>query len=300
MKKILYLLMASACIVFTGCIGGEDIGFDDDWNAPGDNVPYGNNDLKETNVMYIADFKNMDKYKNAINNNRYELITEDIQLKGIVTGNDIEGNIYSQIFIQDEKDGVKSGITICIEQGGLFSYLPEGQEILVSLKGLYIGGYGKQPQIGTLYTNSSGTVSVSRMNRVLWQKHFKLLDKKTPIEPEVVDIADLKNIDKDKDNGKLYTIKNVSFKDADGVNIFAMDPEKSDVGDAKNQRLLGGCINRSIKEDKNFVVRTSQYADFAAMPLPKGKGNITGIMTIYNGTWQMLVRKYEDIVFPEN
>ena len=34
MKKILYIFMASVCILATGCIGGEDIGFDDDWNAP--------------------------------------------------------------------------------------------------------------------------------------------------------------------------------------------------------------------------------------------------------------------------
>ncbi len=295
MKKILYIFMASVCILATGCIGGEDIGFDDDWNAPdGSNAPYGNNDIKDENVMSIAAFK--EKYQKTIDNNGYKLIDEDIKLKGVVTGNDIEGNIYSQIFIQDET----GAITICVEQGGMCSYLPEGREILVSLKDLYIGGYGTQPQIGTLYTNKQGTVSVSRMNRVRWQKHFKLLDMKPLVEPEVLDIANLGSLDSKKECGKLYTIKNISFRDANGVNIFAMDPETSNVGDAKTQRLLGGCINRNIKETSKFVVRTSQYADFAAMPLPQGKGDITGIMTIYNGTWQMLIRKYSDVVFPEN
>ena len=116
----------------------------------------------------------------------------------------------------------------------------------------------------------------------------------------MLDIANLGSLDSKKECGKLYTIKNISFRDANGVNIFAMDPETSNVGDAKTQRLLGGCINRNIKETSKFVVRTSQYADFAAMPLPQGKGDITGIMTIYNGTWQMLIRKYSDVVFPEN
>ena len=295
MKKILYIFMAAACIMFTGCIGGEDIGFDDDWNAPdGSNAPYGDNSIKEENVMSIAAFK--EKYEKTITSNGYKLIDEDIKLKGIVTGNDIEGNIYSQIFIQD----ATGAITICIEQGGLFSYLPEGQEILVSLKDLYIGGYGTQPQIGTLYTNKNGNISVSRMNRVRWQKHFKLLGMKTPVEPEELDITKIGTLDSKKECGKLYTIKNISFRDANGVNIFAMDPETSNVGDAKTQKLLGGCINRNIKENYKFVVRTSQYADFAGMPLPQGKGSITGIMTIYNGTWQMLIRKYEDIKFPEN
>lgn len=295
MKKILYIFIASISLLFTGCIGGEDIGFDDDWNTPdGSNAPYGNNDIKDENVMSIAAFK--EKYQTTINNNGYKLIDEDIKLKGIVTGNDIEGNIYSQIFIQDET----GAITICVDQGGLFSYLPEGREILVSLKDLYIGGYGTQPQIGTLYTNNQGSVSVSRMNRVRWQKHFKLLDMKPLVEPEVLDIANIGSLDSKAECGKLYTITGISFRDANGVNIFAMDPETSNVGDAKTQRLLGNCINRNIKETSKFVVRTSQYADFAAMPLPKGKGDITGIMTIYNGTWQMLIRKYSDVVFPEN
>lgn len=72
-------------------------------------------------------------------------------------------------------DDGTGAILICISQGGLFGYLPVGQEILVNLKDLYIGTYGYQPQIGTPYTNASGKTFPSRMNKTVWQQHFKLM-----------------------------------------------------------------------------------------------------------------------------
>ena len=55
-----------------------------------------------------------------------------------------------------------------------------GQEILVDLKGLYIGAYGQQGEIGMPYTSASGSTYVSRMSRFIWNEHFKLLGKPHP------------------------------------------------------------------------------------------------------------------------
>lgn len=167
MKNIKYLLMlVLACSLFTGCM-------DDDWDTPNAealNKAYGNQEIAETNVITIGSLK--EKYESVINasTNSYEQITEDVQIKGRVVGNDIGGNIYNEVSIDDGT----GAILICISQGGLFSYLPVGQEIVVDLKGLYIGGYGKQAEIGMPYTNAKGNSYVSRMSRVLWNKHFKL------------------------------------------------------------------------------------------------------------------------------
>ena len=274
MKNIKYLLMlVLACSLVTGCM-------DDDWDTPNAealNKAYGNQEIAETNVITIGSLK--EKYESVINasTNSYEQITEDVQIKGRVVGNDIGGNIYNEVSIDDGT----GAILICISQGGLFSYLPVGQEIVVDLKGLYIGGYGKQAEIGMPYTNAKGNSYVSRMSRVLWNKHFKLTG--------VADAS--KVVAEEFDLSKRMTIKNVEFTNADGKTTFAPSEEK----DAANSVNRGLSQNGKPIATSSIVVRTSSYADFAAKQLPTGKLNITGVFTRYRTTWQILIRDERDI-----
>ena len=287
MKNIKYLLMlVLACNLFTGCM-------DDDWDTPNAealNKAYGNQEIAETNVITIGSLK--EKYESVINasTNSYEQITEDVQIKGRVVGNDIGGNIYNEVSIDDGT----GAILICISQGGLFSYLPVGQEIVVDLKGLYIGGYGKQAEIGMPYTNAKGNSYVSRMSRILWNKHFKLTGV-ADASKVVAEEFDLSKRTKEEyftaNNGKLMTIKNVEFTNADGKTTFAPSEEK----DAANSVNRGLSQNGKPIATSSIVVRTSSYADFAAKQLPTGKLNITGVFTRYRTTWQILIRDERDI-----
>lgn len=287
MKNIKYLLMlVLACSLFTGCM-------DDDWDTPNAealNKAYGNQEIAETNVITIGSLK--EQYKSVINasTNSYEQITEDVQIKGRVVGNDIGGNIYNEVSIADST----GAILICISQGGLFSYLPVGQEIVVDLKGLFIGGYGKQAEIGMPYTNAKGNSYVSRMSRILWNKHFKLTGV-ADASKVVAEEFDLSKRTKEEyftaNNGKLMTIKNVEFTNADGKTTFAPSEEK----DAANSVNRGLSQNGEPIATSSIVVRTSSYADFAAKQLPTGKLNITGVFTRYRTTWQILIRDERDI-----
>lgn len=287
MKNIKYLLMlVLACSLFTGCM-------DDDWDTPNAealNKAYGNQEIAETNVITIGSLK--EQYESVINasTNSYEQITEDVQIKGRVVGNDIGGNIYNEVSIDDGT----GAILICISQGGLFSYLPVGQEIVVDLKGLYIGGYGKQAEIGMPYTNAKGNSYVSRMSRVLWNKHFKLtgVADASKVVAEEFDVSKRTNEEYfTANNGKLMTIKNVEFTNADGKTTFAPSDEK----DAANSVNRGLSQNGKPIATSSIVVRTSSYADFAAKQLPTGKLNITGVFTRYRTTWQILIRDERDI-----
>ncbi len=287
MKNIKYLLMlVLACSLFIGCM-------DDDWDTPNAealNKAYGNQEIAETNVITIGSLK--EKYDSVINasTNSYKQITEDVQIKGRVVGNDIGGNIYNEVSIDDGT----GAILICISQGGLFSYLPVGQEIVVDLKGLYIGGYGKQAEIGMPYTNAKGNSYVSRMSRVLWNKHFKLTGV-ADASKVVAEEFDVSKRNKEEyfiaNNGKLMTIKNVEFTNADGKTTFAPSDEK----DAANSVNRGLSQNGEPIPTSSIVVRTSSYADFAAKQLPTGKLNITGVFTRYRTTWQILIRDEKDI-----
>ena len=266
----------------------------DSFEAPKlDESPYGNNALTEEGLVSIAELKNM--YGNTISADGMEQVTDDIKIKGVVTGNDIEGNIYNEVSIEDGT----GAFIICIAQGGLYGYLPVGQEILISLKDLWIGSYGYQGEVGTPYTSASGSTYVSRMSRMLWYDHFKLIGKANPNSP----LAQPFEFDKNKlegqyasvedyiaaNCGRLMTIRDVELKDADGVKVFA--PNDGSV------TLTANCANREIMgyASARIVVRTSSYADFANTPMPTGKVNITGIFTRYRNTWQILLRSVNDI-----
>lgn len=276
-KTTYLLIFALACTLFSSCMNG-------DWDEPDFNgaAPYGNNSLTEHNVIPIAEL--IKKYPNVFaSTDQNKQIDEDIMIKGRITGNDVGGNIYKQVTLQDNT----AAIIIAINEGGLNGYLAEGSEILVDLKGLYIGGYRKQPEIGAPYNGSS----IGRMQKDIWAKHFKILGSPDASLIQPVDFNTIKK-EMDANCAKLVTLKDVTFKEADGKSTFSTG---TSTGNAVNQELDG--------YGSKVVIRTSTYADFAAIPLPydnvakkKLKCDITGIATRYNSTWQILIRKTSDIV----
>ena len=279
MRKIGYTLFALVCMSFTACM-------DKDWNDPNRSDAYGNSSIKATHVVTIAQLKQDYKDVIAATSNAYQKIDADIQIKGRITGNDIQGNLYNNIALSDGTGGILIGIA----QGGLFSYLPVGQEILVNLKDLYVGSYGLQAQIGTPFTNARGVTYVSRMNRYLWNEHFSSVGvpDASQVMAEEFNLAKIADADYlASHSGRLMTIKGVKFAGADGKKMYATAQEK----DAANS------VNRALEgyNAQQIVVRTSTYADFAALPLPQGKVNITGIFTRFRNTWQILIRQESDV-----
>lgn len=277
-KTTYLLIFALACTLFSSCMNG-------DWDEPDFNgaAPYGNNSLKEQNVISIAELIKNYHYLFSAPTDQNKQIDEDIMIKGRITGNDVGGNIYKQVTLQDNT----AAIIIAINEGGLNGYLAEGSEILVDLKGLYIGGYRKQPEIGAPYNGTS----IGRMQKDIWAKHFKILGSPDASLIQPVDFSTIKN-EMDANCAKLVTLKDVTFKEADGKSTFSTG---TSTGNAVNQELDG--------YGSKVVIRTSTYADFAAITLPydnvakkKLKCDITGIATRYNSTWQILIRKTSDIV----
>ena len=279
MKKITCIILACLCCIVTGCKDG-------DWDNPGKTTAdtFGNNALQETNVVTIKELKDM--YKSTLAQ-QYGLteIGKDLQIKGRVLGNDIEGNIYSKVVIDDGT----GAIMISVGEGGLFAYLPVGQEILVDLSKLWIGTYGYQPQLGVYYINSSGKTSVGRISRALWNQSYKLLGAPdaSKVTPIVFDASKAKDSNYMSENvGRLMTIEGVTLKNANGKTVWAAE------ADAQGNQTE---VNQGITGLSNVYVRTSTYADFANSVIPSGKVNITGIFTRYGSDWQIYLRTSDDV-----
>ncbi|WP_418850097.1 DUF5689 domain-containing protein [Prevotella sp.] len=304
----LALLALVAVFATTSCM-------DDDWKDPNSETsPYGNNSIQETNVVSIAELKNTygPKQKDEINDT--VRIADGTQIKGIVTGNDIEGNIYSQISIQDESD--KPGIIISVAQGGLSGQLQIGQEVLINVGGLYYGTYRSQPQLGVAYHDSSKDQNYpSRISRADWQNRFKVIGKPDASKIKVqvfstnpdaskgeLNVADLLDADVAyKYAGCLVTLKGVEFAMGDGKTTLAPEDEGKTLGYGVTRYFKG-----YDKTNKQIGIRTSCYAEFAANLVPQGVVDVTGVLSCYkssakyNHTVQLALRRFSDIKASES
>lgn len=287
MKKIKFIALAFLALTLGSCMG--DGYADPDLTEKVPAAPWGNNSLREKNVISIADLKT--QFATVINSdNGYKQIEKDMMIKAVVTGNDVSGNIYNQVSVQD----ASGAIIIAINGSGLSGYLPVGQEILVNLKGLYIGNYRKLPQIGGVNTKlSDGTLSMGKIERAVWNEHFKILNPgeadASTVVPEEFDLTKLTDAAyMDANVGKLMTLKKVKFASANGTNVWAPDDTNTSL------ELIDAETGKKISSS-NLVVRNSGYSKFANEVVPQGVFDITGIFTRYNNTWQIVLRSTDDL-----
>jgi len=279
--KSFIIALLAGCFALSSCM-------DKDWEVPESIIaqpPYGNNNLVAGTTTTIAELQS--KYESTISNSSYKQITDDLWLRCVVTGNDIGGNIYKQITVQDETGGIIIGINGS-DQGAM---MPVGQKLLVSLKDLYIGGYGAQAQIGGLYNGGIG-----RMELTVWKQHVRL-------------IMDGTEEAKAYGTMKVDTVEfnpNASMKELCGKVVFFKGVTISGEGTqilAPNDRTVtpkGGCINRTISggnAGSNCYLRTSTYADFKGIAIPKEPVDFYGIATSYNSDWQILARTPSDLIW---
>ena len=283
MKEIKYLMITAVCVLFASCMGDSYAGIDE--NAP---VPYGNNELTETNVITIAQLKN--DYATYIatdyrDGQSFAKVTDDVKIKAIVTSSDAQGNIYQELALQD----ATGAIIVSVAQGGLYGPLPVGTEILVSLKDLYVGNYGKQAQIGMPSKNATGADVIGRISRATWDQHYKILSTGHIVEPTLFATGTNPTTwNLDTDGGKLGIIRNVSFKSSNkskATDTFA-DPNGG-----------AGSVSWTLNEQdgRKVIVYNSNFADFANAKVPTGKVDITGIIKRFNNQWEIIIRSLDDI-----
>lgn len=276
-KNRIYIALVLGALCLGSCM-------DEDWKAPdfGDNPPYGNNEIVADKAAHTTIAELKANYASVITSNGYKLIEDDLQLHAVVNGNDQGGNLYKQISIQDETGGIIVGINAT----DLYAFMPVGQKIVINLKGLYIGGYGKMAQLGAEYNGSMG-----RMDHNVWKNNVRLVgDVADNVEmtAKADTIAFSNTDDKNTLVGRIVKLSNVEIS---GEGTQTLAPEDGSV------RLTSNCANRDIKgAGSSIILRTSTYSDFASRPIPTGKVDIYGVCTHYNGTWQILMRTNSDLV----
>ena len=201
------------------------------------------------------------------------IITQDQVLKAVITGNDESGNIFKKIYLQDETGAIEMEV----DQSSVYNYYPVGQTVYVDLNGLSISVYGDEQQLG----HPEGY-----LYRTPWEDFEKHVSKDGWANPEnakpvVIDDISTINAAPDHYKFKLVQFTGVTFQNG-GKGIFA--PEDG-----------YGEENITDSHGNTIMIRTSNYASFAGNKLPEGKGNVTGILGRFRGTWQLTLRTANDV-----
>ena len=208
-------------------------------------------------------------------------ITDDIVIEGVVSMDDKSGNFYQQIAIQDST----GGILLRLAGSNLYTSYPVGRKILVKAKGLYLGDYGRLIQLGGGVDAVDGGVTLLSAN--LHDQHIIKGAVNQPLVPKLVSIGQLTTTLQDPYVNTLIRLENVEFSAGDLSKTYA------DATGSGN-RFVQAC---TAPTSNRVTLRTSNFANFATLPVAQGNGEIIGVYSIFNSTKQLSIRDTTDVRF---
>ena len=215
MKKTVIAILALAALVSCQSLKEEWQPVLSPAKEPAAFVPYTESSLPG----FTGKFTSIEDLKAKYKSKPWE-VTGNIWIKGQVTTTDKTGNIYREIYIQDET----GGIDLKLGKSSLYSEYALGQTLYVYCDGLTLGAYNGMPQLGweadQTSTNEYETSYID-LQAIIDQHVFKG-PYGDPVEPELISEAELKaSISAGFTGelwGKLVTVKGAKY----GNQIFAL------------------------------------------------------------------------------
>ncbi len=182
----------------------------------------------------------------------------DASVYGVVTMDENDGNIYKNVYLQDATGGINVRL---VTGGGVY----EGDSVRIALRDVYLSKYSGILQLDSCNADIN-IIKLSAGNSF----------------PSAVVTIDAITTDMES---QLIHLDNVQFVEWELSETYA---------DAVNDESADRTLEDS---DGNVItVRTSGYASFAGESLASGSGSIACIVSHYNGTIQLYIRNYDDIL----
>ncbi|MEG2614026.1 MAG: DUF5689 domain-containing protein [Alistipes sp.] len=201
------------------------------------------------------------------------LLTHELTLRGIVTANDLRGELSHTLIIEDRSGGVE----IAIDHPALADLFPLGSVVTVYCTGLAVGNYGGKIMLGAAPTS---TYCVDRIARTEIDRYLRCTAPDADLRrPQSAHIADLGADDIDR----YLHFEQVRFVEADRTWC-----ERDTTGAlVATQRTLIDAHGATLP------VRTLPSCHYATEPLPQGKGSVNGIIGYFNGELSLRIINYE-------
>lgn len=226
--------------------------------------------------MTIAQLKSLHTRKG-----NFDLIAEERVISGIVVADDRSGNYYNSIVIQD----TTGGITLLMERAALYNDYPAGRRIYIKIKGLMLGDYRGNLQLGAgIDMTDPADLILSGIASPLLSRYVIKGSLRNEVTPVVVTAAQLTTSLQDRYMNTLIRLDSMELPLADSNATYANTSSK-----LAASYQLGNCSGMAI------ALRTSAYASFAGSRMPSGNGSVTGIYTLYNSDKQLLIRDTTDM-----
>ncbi len=187
--------------------------------------------------------------------------TGDSSLFCTVIADETSGNLYKQVFV---KDDAGDAIQVNLQAAG----------------GLKVGDYIRINMNGIYALNVSSMITLDSVDV---GKHIVKQSSGNVVTP--ITFTSITSINSSMQS-QLVTITNVEFVAADKNMPYA-----DAIGKGSINRLISVCGMSS----PNLTVRTSGYANFAAVLTPTGSGSMTAIVTQYNSTMQFTIRDVNEV-----
>lgn len=186
-------------------------------------------------------------------------ITDSLSVFGYVVMDEQNGNIYKNIYLQDDGAAINVRFTSSTD-------LVQGDYIRISL-------------LGTTLNEFSGVIQLDGVDEA---KNVVVRSKDHEIEPLLLTINE---IDLSIHESRLIKLENVQFKNSELSKTFA-----DGINQVSENRIFEDF------EGNTLYIRTSGFADFANDSLPKGSGSMICIVSEYNGDLQLILRSPEEAV----
>ena len=186
MKKLLIAFAALAALVSCQSLKEEwqpVFTFGD--NEPAEFVPY----TEATLPGFSGTFTTIHDLKALYKSKPLE-VSGNVWIKGQVISSDVTGNVYRELYIQDET----GGIDVKIGKSSLYSEFTLGQWVYVYCDGLTLGAYNGMPQLGLAADETSTNeyeTSYIDVQAIINQHIFRGAPD-TPLAPTVVTEEDIK------------------------------------------------------------------------------------------------------------
>lgn len=210
-----------------------------------------------------------------------ESLPEGTMIVGVVVANDVEGNFYRSIVVEDATGGVEVSLGLY----DLAALYPLGSRVAVDVSGLAVLNYNGVNQLGrAIYSWSDYRVEPLTSRKEIFERVI-VVERNSAITPTKLSVGELQ----ESMCGSLVRLGPI-------VNDGSMEGDRWGVTD------YGSEADRLFVESKSglrVIVRTSRYADFAELRIPDAELSITGILyrDRHEGedVYVIKPRMYEDI-----
>lgn len=197
-------------------------------------------------------------------------------IRGRVVSSDQTGNIYKSVIIYDGS----AALNLSVNAYDLYKTYQFGQEVVIDVTDLKIGGYNGLMQLGGEGTYNNAP-SMTFMDSQVLAAHAQVDGLSNPqlVDTIPATIPDVVAAKQNTEGLILWQSRLVRF---DNVRWDAPGKPYAEGTSSTNRYIIDESGNQ-------LLVRNSAYASFKNELLPQGYGSVTGILSYYGTDWQLML-----------